>query len=137
MPGFMKLPDNRLADEAGTTCDENLHAKETVTSCCRTADFQSAVSRICNRQGAGYLLARETWRCSAECNSALRAYAGGVTFHASRFALHRSARSSFPNSSRTSFTSGAMVARLNENLHPAVANSSGRGRDPPSASARW
>ena len=39
-------------------------------------------------------------------------------------------------SCRTSATSGAMVLRLNSNLQPAAANSSGNGREPPSDSDR-
>ena len=53
-------------------------------------------------------------------------------------AIYRNAADtfSFPSSSRTSATSGAIVFRLNSNLQPAAANSSGSGREPPSASAR-
>ena len=38
----------------------------------RSADFQSAVSPICNRQDTGLLLPRPVSAGSAECNSAIR-----------------------------------------------------------------
>src|ERR1035437_3255361 len=40
------------------------------------------------------------------------------------------------SSSRTSFTSDPIVFRLTSNLQPAAANSSGNGREPPSARTR-
>jgi len=38
----------------------------------RSADLQSAVSPICNRQGIEFWLACRTGRCSAEWNSAIQ-----------------------------------------------------------------
>jgi hypothetical protein len=38
----------------------------------RSADFQSAVSPICNRQGIEFWLARRICPCSAEWNSAIQ-----------------------------------------------------------------